>query len=286
MRPPATHYIATQTLALPTQGIAYLAIAQVGMGPSHRRHQHAEVQVLWMLAGSMGMEFETGEPISMDVGTGCVIPSRLAHAVTRPRRPSNDQARVVDLRISDDQANPFRRFLADLGTTVTRFDAPAVGVERATHRLQTAIANTGLARQAGILSAIWELLATLAPVSGEGWVSTVLTNRDPRITQAEDFCRHGLSSPLTVDDIAGAVGLSRSQLSRLFYDAYQLGPAERLRQMRIELARHLLSATTLSIKEVAHACGFTRANHFGRVFKEITGTTPGAFRSGTGRSSE
>ena len=274
-----SQYVATRTLAMPEQGIAYLAIAQVGVGEHHRRHQHDEVQVLWVMAGSLGMVFDgPDEDVLAEVGECLVVPPRTSHMVMRLNRRASSMAQVVDLRVIDDPANPFRRFLAELAPARV-FATSGVSVERAAHRLQEAIAQNGLARQAGILSAIWELLATLAPTGGAE-ASPVGTRLDPRIAQAEEFCRHALSSPLTVDDIAAAVGLSRSQLSRLFYDAYQIGPAERLRQMRVELARHLLSATTLSIKEVAHACGFVRANHFGRVFQQITGKRPSAFRKG------
>lgn len=274
-------YVATHTFALPTHGVAYLATAQVGSGQSHRRHQHAEVQVLWMLAGAVGMAFEDDDDsIALSVGTCCVVPPNVSHRV-RPVGRSPRVAQLIDLRIIDDPANPFRQFLESLGSA-RRFDTSTKAVELATHRLQTAAAQRGLARQAGLLSAIWELLGTLAPNSFDRPTNaTELSNvtRDPRIDAAEAFCRHQLSSPLTVDDVAAAVGLSRSQLSRLFYATYQIGPAERLRQLRIELARHLLSTTTLSVKEVAHACGFVRANHFGRVFQQVTGTTPFTFRN-------
>ena len=76
-----------------------------------------------------------------------------------------------------------------------------------------------------------------------------------------------------------AAGLSRSQLTRLYAKYLGIGPAERLRQLRIEKAREMLRGSTLSIKQIAHVCGFTCPNHFCRVFQQVTGGTPTSFRS-------
>ncbi|HEV7300284.1 MAG TPA: AraC family transcriptional regulator [Tepidisphaeraceae bacterium] len=277
----ASAYVITRTLALPAQGVPYLAIAQLGTAKWHRAHQHAEVQVLWALSGSMGIRFDDDEEVTLEVGTACVILANTWHVVTQIPRV-DPTVQLIDLRITDDPNNPLRQFLASLGRD-RRFDTQSKVVELAAHRLQSAASRGGLARHAGIMAALWELLGALAdekaPRRADADDATPAT-RDRRIEEAEEFCRHQLSSPLTVDDIASAVGLSRSQLSRLFHETYRIGPAERLRQLRVELARHLLSTTTLSIKEVAHACGFARANHFGRVFQQVTGTTAGQFRRG------
>jgi AraC-like DNA-binding protein/uncharacterized RmlC-like cupin family protein len=280
-------YIVTRTTTLPGCGVVYLAEAQVRVGTGHRWHRHDEVQVLWVRSGTLAMRFaeEEDEPDEARVGEAWVLPAGLPHAVSPSRRGTN-VAQVVDLRIVDDPANPLCRHVHALGPA-RRVTASAPAVERACQRLDTATALVGPARQAVLMSVIWELIATLQPTSDAVVDSSTVTTarpvpspRDPRVDAAEVFCRHQLSSPISVSAIAAAVGLSRSQVSRLFLTTCGVGPAERVRQLRVELARRLLAETTLSVKEIAHACGFVRANHFGRVFQEITGTTPSAFRAG------
>lgn len=278
-------YVVTRALALPAQGIPYFAVAQVATKSGHRAHQHAEVQVLWVLAGSIGFAFGDREHVRLGVGCACVIPANVPHVVT-PVARADATAQLIDLRVRDDPTNPVRDFISCLGPQ-RRFDTQHKVVELAARHMQVAASRGGLVGRAGILAAVWELLGTLAESSshrratlGAGAEPESVTGVDPRIEEAENYCRHRLSSPVSVDDVAASVGLSRSQLSRLFQDAYNVGPAERVRQLRVELARHLMSTTTLSVKEIAHACGFTRANHFGRVFHQVTGKTPGQFRGG------
>jgi AraC-like DNA-binding protein len=47
---------------------------------------------------------------------------------------------------------------------------------------------------------------------------------------------------------------------------------------RIDLAKDLLRSTDWQIKRIAHSCGFANPSWFSYVFKDQTGTTPGAYR--------
>jgi two-component system response regulator YesN len=49
-------------------------------------------------------------------------------------------------------------------------------------------------------------------------------------------------------------------------------------QVRIEQAMKLLTEGELPIKRVSAEVGFKTASHFGQVFKDATGKTPGQFR--------
>jgi AraC-like DNA-binding protein len=47
---------------------------------------------------------------------------------------------------------------------------------------------------------------------------------------------------------------------------------------RIMMAKEMLRRTDRSVGEVAERCGFDSLPHFHRVFRALTGTTPGAWR--------
>jgi hypothetical protein len=49
-------------------------------------------------------------------------------------------------------------------------------------------------------------------------------------------------------------------------------------ERRIEKAKQLLTDTTLSLAEIAMACGFADQSHFTRVFSRTTHASPGAWR--------
>jgi AraC-like DNA-binding protein len=75
------------------------------------------------------------------------------------------------------------------------------------------------------------------------------------------------------------VGLSRSYFSRQFKATFGLGFEEYLRRKRVERSEHLLRYSSLSIKQIADACGFASAAHFDRVFRRAGSETPSAYRA-------
>jgi AraC-like DNA-binding protein len=86
---------------------------------------------------------------------------------------------------------------------------------------------------------------------------------------------------LGADDLAGAVGLSRFQVSRLFREAYGVPPSAYLRQVRLREARRRLAAGE-AIAAVAPAAGFADQSHLTRWFRRIYGITPGVYQRGSG----
>ena len=91
----------------------------------------------------------------------------------------------------------------------------------------------------------------------------------------KEFHRPGLS----LKEVAEHVGRNPAYFSHLLSRQKKVTFRELLRTIRIRHACRLLTSTSLSIQEIAGRCGFPNANHFSRVFKEVTGTTPRAYRN-------
>lgn len=89
---------------------------------------------------------------------------------------------------------------------------------------------------------------------------------------------HFSDSNLTTERVADGLGCSRAHLYRAFaQQGEQVGEAIRL--ARLDAASRLLASSSMvSIKQVAHACGFDNASSFTRAFRDFTGMTPSAFR--------
>jgi AraC-like DNA-binding protein len=81
-----------------------------------------------------------------------------------------------------------------------------------------------------------------------------------------------------IEDVAAFVGLSRSQLFRVFQKLDGKSPREYLNAIRVEEAARLLKSTQLSMEEVAASSGFASVRRLGEMFRMSTGTTPGAYR--------
>lgn len=291
--PKGPNYHGRFLLTVPEAGLLYLAEAELDVSRLHNRHSHKEIQVLWVLEGAMGMELG-GVRSELVCGSACVIPPGLPHRVVPPMAHDagrDARAVLIDLRLRDDPSVPMVAFLATIDPDGSPLPGPVVegngsGVPESASRVRAAAALDGPERTARLLAGSWSLLADLAAAArrgpstgradgpGQGYGDAA----DYRLRAAERFMRDRLADPIGVEDVAAGVGLSRSQLSRICLARWGVGPAERLRQLRVERAGQLLRTTTLSIKEVARVCGFTSQNHFSRVFADLTGTAPSALR--------
>lgn len=105
------------------------------------------------------------------------------------------------------------------------------------------------------------------------------TNGSPAwIRQVQDRIQSQLSEHLEVADLAQRAGLSRSHFSREFTNHVGMSPQEYLKQERMKLAIQLLYNPKLSIKEIAYESGYADENYFCRVFRKVTGMSPGEYR--------
>lgn len=86
------------------------------------------------------------------------------------------------------------------------------------------------------------------------------------------------NADLKIDDMALAVGHSRTVLYVKIKSYFGMAPVDFLRHFRITKAEKLVSDTKLSFSEIAYKTGFADPRYFGRCFKKETGLTPSEYR--------
>ena len=86
---------------------------------------------------------------------------------------------------------------------------------------------------------------------------------------------------LKIDDIADAMGMSRSVLYTKIKQQLGMTPIDFVRHVRIMRACELLKDTDESLSSVAFAVGFSDAKYFSKVFKRETGIVPTEYRERT-----
>ena len=84
--------------------------------------------------------------------------------------------------------------------------------------------------------------------------------------------------PLSVEEIATAVGISASYLQNLFKDGIGRTVKKELQRVRIEKAKHMLTSTNYSIGTIAIRSGYQSVQDFNLNFKSITGKSPGEYK--------
>lgn len=99
-----------------------------------------------------------------------------------------------------------------------------------------------------------------------------------RVRRAMGLIEQNLSSPLSADEIAAGVAISKRQLERLFRQELGTSLGTFARDLRLSYAVWQLAHSDVRITDVALGCGFADPAHFNRHFRAAFGTTPSAAR--------
>ena len=98
------------------------------------------------------------------------------------------------------------------------------------------------------------------------------------VRQAILYIQQNFGQPLNRADVADAISVSENYLSQIFRQEMGISLWDYLNRQRINEARRLLDATTMSITEVAAAVGIYDPAYFSRIFHKQTGLSPSAYR--------
>lgn len=122
------------------------------------------------------------------------------------------------------------------------------------------------------------MLAHNAPVS----TRHTSTPQDPallrRLLRAKDRMDAASHEDWPVQRLAAVSCVSEAHFARSFKQAFGVPPHRYLLTRRIERAVALLRDTDGSITEIALATGWQSLGTFGRVFRDVTGASPGVVR--------
>lgn len=101
------------------------------------------------------------------------------------------------------------------------------------------------------------------------------------VQKSIEYISANYSYPITVENIASYVGLSRSHLFRSFEDVLGQSPKEYLTDFRMKQACYLLEHSDLSITAIANSVGFDNGLYFSKTFHRKVGAAPRAYRAKT-----
>lgn len=99
-----------------------------------------------------------------------------------------------------------------------------------------------------------------------------ITNR--RLLDALSWMQSHMEKRLSTTELAARVGLSVRQLERLFRKNLDATPARFHSDLRLERGQQLLEQSTMSVMEIALACGFSSSSHFARAYRRRYGCSP------------
>ena len=102
---------------------------------------------------------------------------------------------------------------------------------------------------------------------------------DELISQIQFWLQSNLNTELTLNDVAQQFGISQRSFTRRFKFATGINARQYWQKLKIQTAKELLSASNLSIQEVAFQVGYQDQANFTRLFKDRLNITPKAYRA-------
>jgi AraC-like DNA-binding protein len=99
----------------------------------------------------------------------------------------------------------------------------------------------------------------------------------------ETELRCNLAQPVTLGRMVDLTGKSRATIARACRRAVGLPPLQRMKQVKMSLARSLIAQSHLQIGEIAVRIGYPRVHEFSRDYRRHFGVTPSADRHVMGR---
>ncbi len=122
---------------------------------------------------------------------------------------------------------------------------------------------------------IWQILTRELEQEKNKDVSFIMQERTRKML---DYIRTHYGEAITVEKLADAAQISRSECFRCFQRLVGQKPLAYINSYRLAQAARLLRTTDLSVCEVGIRCGFNYQSYFGKMFRRFYGQTPFDYR--------
>lgn len=115
-------------------------------------------------------------------------------------------------------------------------------------------------------------------------------HKNPQISKIIQECcyyiRDNVQNVIDIDDIAKRLGYTTYYFTKKFHNEMGIRITDYIKQARIDYAKIALISTNKSIQEISDYLQFGTRNYFTKVFHDIVGMPPVAYRENMGRKIE
>ena len=236
------------------------SIGQDKQGAIHRPTGFDSHHFLWV-ANGCGKFCVDGECFTLQKGEGIFMRDDVPHSYESADGEDFYTAYITFTMTHDS--------LDYLGATAWfRFTFPTFLETDFEHLLQFSSGNsTILSRSAAGYSLVMEFFS-----------ATLSAQESPKV-KIERFLESHYASPLSLDDIASAVGMDRFSLCRYYAKVHGTTVMDALLHIRIEKAKRFLRYSSDPVREIGFLCGFESPSYFGKRFRQSVGCTPTEYRN-------
>lgn len=237
-------------------------------------HFHSTVEMVFCYEGEMEVILD-GESFLLGAGQLLVVPSYTVH-----RFFTNEYSQVIILSLPLDYISSFRRLMnrETFSQYILRESEDLEEIEFYFHGLANLCSEDPDHKQPylmrGYVYALLGLILENIPLTSRAELT-----EPHQLQNILSYLEDNFLSPLTLDDIAGHFGYSKSRFSHIFNENVGCSITEYLGFLRARRAASLLSVEDANITDVAMDSGFGSTRSFYRTFQKCFGLTPSEYRS-------
>lgn len=126
------------------------------------------------------------------------------------------------------------------------------------------------------LTQIW--LDLLQIVQTEQIIKKESGKADEKIKCLMIYVHEHYKDPISIDELAESVFISKRVCYRLFQENLHMTPVEYIHSYRLQRASQMLVNSGKTITEIAQECGFGSSSYFGKLFRKKMKCTPEQYR--------
>lgn len=104
---------------------------------------------------------------------------------------------------------------------------------------------------------------------------------EPATTAAKikNFIEFNIYTGLSLEHITKKFGITKMHVIRLYKKDYGITPMQYIINRKTDIAKNLLTDTTVAIKNISEILNYSNTQHFSNSFKKYTGYSPKQYRS-------
>jgi AraC-like DNA-binding protein len=237
-------------------------------GTTYVPHRHRAVEIVLHVAGSGTIHFAGQDAVPFAAGDASICPPNLVHHQAMHDR-GTDWCLLLSLR--PELFAPITRPYLVRGAL-----SPAL-VQEIGMLTDTTRATEPMARLEVDLRAATVLAGVLA--RARPCTADAMDAHASLAQSAAQYMAERLATLSSLADVARAFSVSPSHLRRQFAEFHGIAPLQWLIRRRIDRAKDLLAHSSLPLRDVASACGFTSEQYLCAVFHRVEGRAPGCYRT-------
>ncbi|MBD1396397.1 helix-turn-helix transcriptional regulator [Pontibacter sp. JH31] len=255
-------------------------------------HQHPEIQLSCLLEGEGKLivgdylgRFQPGELYLLGRNVPHVFRSDQVYYAPENQLNSHSMLVFFDTEAvghafwETEEMQEARRFLDTLNGC---YRLKGIAKESLIREVQQLKGRNGLDKVLGGLQILNMLMqeATLERLNLDDRVQDLSEREGRRMDRVLQFLVQQSQRAIPLEEAAAVASLSKEAFCRFFKERTRKTFTAFLNEMRISNACQLLLKEETSVASVAYEVGFSNLSHFNRVFKNVTGVSPRAYRKG------